>query len=78
MSALYYRYGTRLFRVEVREAGDTLEFGNPEVLFDDATRINIGGYSYRANPNGGLYLLRVDQAATTRELRVVEGWRDIR
>lgn len=79
MTALFYRYGTRLFRVAVSGRDDGgLEFSEPEVVVDDPMWVNVGGYSYW--PDGtdeGFLILRDNQPTTTRELRVVEGWKNI-
>ncbi|MEM9531438.1 MAG: TIR domain-containing protein [Pseudomonadota bacterium] len=79
MSSLFYRYGTRLFRVPIGQVEDSLAFGEAEVVLDDPMWVNVGGYSYWADEqNTGFFILRDNQPPTARELRVVEGWRSIR
>ena len=66
-------------RASVTATGDELVFGTPEVVFEDPMWINVGGYSYW--PDGsedGFLILRENQPSTTRELRVVEGWQNLR
>jgi hypothetical protein len=54
-------------------------FGDPVIFFDNPQWTNVGGYSYWRMPTDGSFLIRVDkQPTTTRELRVVEGWKNIR
>ncbi|MEM1088893.1 MAG: TIR domain-containing protein [Pseudomonadota bacterium] len=79
MSSLYYRYGTRLFRVPVSQNDGELVLGQAEIVLDDPRWVNVGGYSYWPDPGtGGFLILRDNQPPTARELRVVEGWRSLR
>ncbi|MEM6935937.1 MAG: hypothetical protein AAF552_05745 [Pseudomonadota bacterium] len=79
MSSLYYRYGTRLFRVPVSQNDGELVLGHAEIVLDDPRWVNVGGYSYWPDPGtGGFLILRDNQPPTARELRVVEGWRSLR
>lgn len=78
MSALYYRYGSRLFAVSVSLEDGTPVTGRPRLVFEDDRWRNIGGYSYWRNPADGRFLILRDvQPSTSRSLRVVEGWRNI-
>lgn len=79
MSSLYYRYGTRLYRVPVSQQDGAVKLGEPETILDDPMWVNVPGYSYWPDPGtGGFLILRDNQPPTTRELRVIEGWRSIR
>ena len=65
--------------VPVSQIDGELQLGAPETVLDDPMWVNVGGYSYWPDPGtGGFFILRDNQPPTTRELRVVEGWRSIR
>ena len=78
MSALYYRYGSRLYAVPISLDEDRPVTGSPRAIFEDDRWRNIPGYSYWRNPADGRFLILRDvQPSTSRSLRVVEGWRNI-
>lgn len=79
MTEMFYRYGRTLYAVEISVDGDRPVIGRTRRIFEDPTWDNINGYSYWRNPADGRFLiLRADQPPTSRSLRVVEGWKNIR
>jgi Tol biopolymer transport system component/predicted Ser/Thr protein kinase len=55
-SAIFYRNGNELFRVDVTESVDGPTFSRPESVFRGAFQ-NVGGYSYDLSPIDGRFLV---------------------
>ena len=67
--ALFYRRGTRIYRVPVARGGDN-PFGTPRV-FADGQYAEFSGRTYAAHPDGKRVLLKlIPTEQTSREIRV--------
>jgi hypothetical protein len=53
---LFYRYGNRLLVVKVEMDGDSISFGDPELIYDQEFH-NVSDLSFDVAPDGRILIL---------------------